>query len=57
MNGTEHGARAVRQERLLGEVVVLDDVGTARRGRAYPAAGVAITLLLPAALLLGGLVL
>jgi alpha-glucoside transport system permease protein len=38
-------------------VTVLDDVGPARRGRAYPAAGTASALLLPAALLLGGLVL
>jgi alpha-glucoside transport system permease protein len=45
------------RNRLLGELVVLDDVGPARRGRAYPAAGTATALLLPAALLLGGLVL
>jgi alpha-glucoside transport system permease protein len=43
--------------RLLGELTVLDDVGPARRGRAYPAAGAASALLLPAGLLLGGLVL
>lgn len=43
--------------KLLGEVVVLDDVGPARRGRAYPSAGSAVALLLPAAALLGGLVL
>jgi alpha-glucoside transport system permease protein len=42
---------------LLGETVVLDDVGPARRGRAYPAIGTSTALLLPAALLLGGLVL
>lgn len=42
---------------LLGETVVLDDVGPARRGRAYPTAGTATALLLPATLLLGGLVL
>lgn len=44
-------------ERLLGELVVLDDVGPVRRGRAYPAAGAATWLLLPAGVLLGGLVL
>jgi len=43
--------------RLLGELVVLDDVGPVRRGRAYPAAGAATGLLLPAGVLLGGLVL
>ncbi|WP_406103981.1 ABC transporter permease subunit [Micromonospora globbae] len=42
---------------VLGEPVVLDDVGPPRRGRAYPAAGATSALLLPAALLLGGLVL
>jgi alpha-glucoside transport system permease protein len=42
---------------LLGELAVLDDVGPARRGRAYPAVGAASALLLPAAALLGGLVL
>jgi alpha-glucoside transport system permease protein len=42
---------------LLGETVVLDDVGPARRGRAYPTIGTTTALLLPAALLLGGLVL
>lgn len=42
---------------LLGEVTVLDDVGPARRGRAYPAVGTSSLLLLPAAVLLGGLVL
>ncbi|TDC37119.1 ABC transporter permease subunit [Micromonospora sp. 15K316] len=42
---------------LLGEPVVLDDVGPPRRGRAYPAAGASAALLMPAALLLGGLVL
>ncbi|MEJ3745911.1 ABC transporter permease subunit [Actinomycetes bacterium KLBMP 9797] len=41
---------------LLGETVVLDDVGPARRGRAYPSIGTATALLLPAALLLGVLV-
>ncbi|MFG1888803.1 ABC transporter permease subunit [Micromonospora sp. NPDC049051] len=42
--------------RVLGEPAVLDDVGPPRRGRAYPAAGTTSTLLLPALLLLGGLV-
>ncbi len=41
---------------LLGELAVLDDVGPPRRGRAYPAAGATSALLLPALLLLGGLV-
>ncbi|MEV1290469.1 ABC transporter permease subunit [Micromonospora sp. NPDC049679] len=41
--------------RVLGEIAVLDDVGPPRRGRAYPAAGATSALLLPAALLLGGL--
>jgi alpha-glucoside transport system permease protein len=45
------------QVQVLGELAVLDDVGPPRRGRAYPAAGATSTLLLPAALLLGGLVL
>ncbi|MCG5440100.1 carbohydrate ABC transporter permease, partial [Micromonospora foliorum] len=45
------------QVRVLGELAVLDDVGPARRGRAYPAAGATSALLLPAAVLLGGLVL
>lgn len=43
--------------KLLGELAVLDDVGPSRRGRAYPAFGAASALLLPAGLLLGGLVL
>ncbi|MET8352961.1 ABC transporter permease subunit [Micromonospora sp. NPDC005206] len=43
--------------RVLGELAVLDDVGPPRRGRAYPAAGATSALLLPAILLLGGLVL
>ncbi|MER7442653.1 ABC transporter permease subunit [Micromonospora avicenniae] len=42
---------------VLGEPVVLDDVGPPRRGRAYPAVGASAALLLPAALLLGALVL
>jgi alpha-glucoside transport system permease protein len=42
---------------VLGEVTVLDDVGPARRGRTYPSAGTASVLLLPAAAVLGVLVL
>ncbi|MEU5906997.1 hypothetical protein ABZ780_21805 [Micromonospora sp. NPDC047467] len=45
------------ETRVLGELAVLDDVGPPRRGRAYPAAGATSALLLPAAVLLGGLVL
>ncbi len=45
------------REAPLGEVVVLDDVGPVRRGRAYPAAGAATVLLVPAAVLLAALVL
>ncbi|WP_405433208.1 hypothetical protein [Micromonospora sp. NBC_00617] len=45
------------QVKVLGELAVLDDVGPPRRGRAYPAAGATSALLLPAALLLGALVL
>ncbi|MFI5925614.1 ABC transporter permease subunit [Micromonospora sp. NPDC051543] len=45
------------ETRVLGELAVLDDVGPPRRGRAYPAAGATSALLLPAALLLGALVL
>jgi alpha-glucoside transport system permease protein len=41
---------------LLGESVVIDDVGPARRGRVYPAAGAAGLLLLPAVVLLGALI-
>ncbi|RLP91234.1 MULTISPECIES: ABC transporter permease subunit [unclassified Micromonospora] len=44
------------QVKVLGELAVLDDVGPARRGRAYPAAGATSALLLPAMVLLGGLV-
>ncbi|MFC7547844.1 hypothetical protein [Plantactinospora sp. GCM10030261] len=42
--------------RPLGEITVLDDVGPPRRGRAYPVAGTTSALLLPAGVLLGGLV-
>ncbi|WP_345639345.1 carbohydrate ABC transporter permease, partial [Rugosimonospora acidiphila] len=55
--GAPPGAAPAPGEPLLGELVLLDDVGPARRGRAYPAAGPASVLLLPAALLLCGLVL
>jgi alpha-glucoside transport system permease protein len=43
--------------RLLGEVVVIDDVGPGRRSRAYPSGGFASLLLTPAALLLGAVLL
>lgn len=43
--------------RLLGEVVVIDDVGLGRRSRAYPGGGFAALLLAPAALLLGAVML
>ncbi|WP_213456530.1 ABC transporter permease [Rhizomonospora bruguierae] len=46
-----------RPTALLGEAVLLDDIGPPRRGRAYPTAGVASLLLLPAAVLLVSLVL
>lgn len=42
---------------LLGEVVVIDDVGPGRRSRAYPSGGFAALLLAPAALLLGAVLL
>jgi alpha-glucoside transport system permease protein len=42
---------------LLGETVVLDDVGPPRRDRTYPTLPTSSLLLLPAALLVGGLVL
>jgi alpha-glucoside transport system permease protein len=44
-------------QRLLGEVVVIDDVGPGRRSRAYPSGGFASLLLTPLALLLGGVLL
>ena len=50
------GRWPVSEVRVLGELAVLDDVGPPRRGRAYPAAGATSALLLPASLLLGGLV-
>lgn len=43
-------------QRLLGDTVVIDDVGPARRGRAYPTVGTAFALLFPAAALLGAIV-
>lgn len=42
---------------LLGETVVLDDVGPPRRDRTYPALPTSSLLVLPAALLVGALVL
>jgi len=50
------GTRAARA-RLLGETVVIDDVGPGRRSRAYPSGGFASLLLTPVALLLGGILL
>ena len=43
--------------RLLGETVVIDDVGPGRRSRAYPSGGFAALLLAPAGVLLGGILL
>jgi len=43
--------------RVLGETVVIDDVGPGRRSRAYPSGGFASLLLAPIALLLGGILL
>ncbi|HEV7963671.1 MAG TPA: ABC transporter permease subunit [Actinoplanes sp.] len=43
--------------RLLGETVVIDDVGPGRRSRAYPSGGFASLLLTPVAVLLGGILL
>lgn len=48
---------AHRPAALLGEAVLLDDIGPPRRGRTYPTAGAASALMLPAAVLLGALVL
>jgi alpha-glucoside transport system permease protein len=42
---------------LLGETLVLDDVGPGRRSRAYPSGGFAALLLGPAGLVLGGVLL
>jgi len=50
------GARTTRA-RLLGETIVIDDVGPGRRSRAYPSGGFASLLLTPIALLLGGILL
>jgi alpha-glucoside transport system permease protein len=50
---TADGSAAAYGGRLLGEVVVIDDVGPGRRSRAYPSGGFASLLLAPAALLLG----
>jgi alpha-glucoside transport system permease protein len=46
-----------RGGQLLGEAIVLDDLGPPRRNRMYPAAGAASLLLAPAAMLLVWLVL
>jgi alpha-glucoside transport system permease protein len=43
--------------RLLGEVVVIDDIGPGRRSRAYPSGGFAALLLTPVVLLLGAILL
>jgi alpha-glucoside transport system permease protein len=43
--------------KLLGETIVLDDVGPGRRSRAYPSGGFASLLLSPVAVLLGGILL
>jgi alpha-glucoside transport system permease protein len=43
--------------RLLGETVVIDDVGPGRRSRMYPSGGFASLLLAPIAALLGGILL
>ena len=43
--------------RLLGEVVVIDDIGPGRRSRAYPSGGFAALLLAPVVLLLGAVLL
>jgi alpha-glucoside transport system permease protein len=43
--------------RLLGEVVVIDDIGPGRRSRAYPSGGFAALLLTPVVLLLGAVLL
>ena len=48
---------ASTRARLLGETVVIDDVGPGRRSRAYPSGGFASLLLTPIALLLGGILL
>jgi alpha-glucoside transport system permease protein len=46
-----------RRPAVLGETLVLDDVGPGRRSRAYPSGGFAALLLTPAALVLGGILL
>ena len=52
---TEQGRTRTAPARLLGETVVIDDVGPGRRSRAYPSGGFASLLLTPIALLLGGI--
>lgn len=54
---TAEGSAPPHDARLLGEVVVIDDVGPGRRSRAYPSGGFAALLLAPAALLLGAVLL
>jgi len=51
------GTRTAGRAPLLGETVVIDDVGPGRRSRAYPSGGFASMLLTPVALLLGGILL
>jgi alpha-glucoside transport system permease protein len=53
---TRPATRAPRGK-LLGETLVLDDVGPGRRSRAYPSGGFASMLLTPVAVLLGGILL
>jgi alpha-glucoside transport system permease protein len=57
VQAARQGGSARDGSRLLGEVVVIDDVGPGRRSRAYPSAGFASLLLTPAGLLLGAVVL
>lgn len=57
MTGRRPAGAATAGGRLLGETVVIDDVGPGRRSRAYPSGGFALLLLAPGALLLGGILL
>jgi alpha-glucoside transport system permease protein len=54
---TEPARTGTALTRLLGETVVIDDVGPGRRSRAYPSGGFASLLLTPIVLLLGGILL
>jgi alpha-glucoside transport system permease protein len=54
---TEPAGTRTARPRLLGETVVIDDVGPGRRSRAYPSGGFASVLLTPIVLLLGGILL